>query len=150
MPKPDQKTRVPLIMRVPLGVREQPAWLFIGFMVSLVGFGQATALLESSIRQAVSEGGARAWGCILLVAGLLLMYATVTSRAALERFALRVLTMSIVAYAGWLLVAVPWNRAATAVILIGCLAVVCEVRVWHLKQILRRVRVIEHELRPRD
>lgn len=148
--KPFEKSKKPLIMRVPVGVREQPAWIFIGFLCAVSGFGQATDLLESSIRSAIGETGAHIWGTILMMSGILLMHATIMAKPALERLALRVLSSSIIAYGGWLLVVAPLRRAGTAVILIGCLIVVCEVRIWHLKQLLHRVKVIEHELRPRD
>ncbi len=137
------------MMRLPLGVREQPAWIFIGFMVSLVGFGQTTGLLDSSVSQAVGHIGLKAWGATLMLSGVLVMVATVKGRPSLERLALRLLTCNLVTYLGWLLVVAPFQRAATTVILAVCLAVVCETRVWHLKGVIRQIQIIDH-LRTRD
>lgn len=150
-------TRIParhrqrtMYSRVPIGVREQPAWIFIGVMFVLVGLGYVTGTTKSMLTEAIGTVGLHIWGTSLVLSGLLLIVATTRARPSLEKFALRVLSANIFAYAGWLLTVVPWNRAATTVILSSSLIVLAEFRVMHLRNLMTRTAIVQYELNERD
>ncbi len=138
------------ITRVPLGVREQPAWIFIGVMFMVVGVGYATGGAQSMLTEAIGTVGLRLWGGSLVATGLLLVMATAKAKPSLEKLALRILSTNLFAYAAWLLTVVPFQRAGTTIILSGSLIVLAEFRVMHLRQLIKRTEIIRHELNERD
>lgn len=137
-------------MRVPIGIREQPAWIFIGFLFTLVGLGYVTGFTESTISKAVGDTGLRWWGVALTVSGGLLIAATVKARPALEKLALRILICNMLAYVGWLVAVAPMQKLATTLLLSGALSVLAEFRVRHLTLVIDRAHEIENELRSRQ
>lgn len=130
-------TKTPWIMRLPRGLREQPAWVFIGVLVTLGGLGFVTGVTESSVSQAIGTTGLRIWGALLLISGLGVLSATLSARPALEKLALRVLSLCIFVYAGYLLTIVDWKRAAMNVVLCGVLIGLAEIRIATLKALYR-------------
>lgn len=130
-------TKTPWIMRLPRGLREQPAWVFIGVLVTLGGLGFVTGLTESNVSEAIGPTGLRIWGAVLLLSGLGVLSATIAARPALEKLALRVLSLSIFVYAGWLLTVVDWKRAAMSVVLCAVLIGLAEIRIATLKALYR-------------
>ncbi len=126
-------TKTPWIMRLPQGVREQPAWIFIGLLLSLVGLSYATGVTTSSISQVITTVGLRVWGSILFIAGLMVIMSVVRAKVAFEKFALRIMSMVLFCYVGWIVTAIDWKRAAMTVAL--GLIVICsaEVRIAFLK-----------------
>lgn len=147
---PPRHRQRPLIDRVPLGVREQPAWIFIGVMFVLVGLGYVTGTAQSMLSEAIGETGLKVWGSSLMLSGLLLIVATARARPSMEKLALRIMSSNIFAYAGWLLAVIPWNRAATTVVLSGSLIVLAEFRVMHIRALMKRTTIIRYELNERD
>lgn len=137
--------RKPLMMRIPVGLREQPAWVFIGILFLSSGVGYLTGFTESNITHALGATGLRVWGGVLTLSGMLLIVATLRARPALEKLALRILTCNLIAYAGWLLAIVPIRRATTTVILSTALILIAEVRVLHLKLLIRSAEEIRRE-----
>jgi hypothetical protein len=93
-------TKTPWVMRLPRGLRDQPAWVFIGFLVTLGGLGFVTGLTESSVSQAIGTTGLRVWGAVLLLSGLGVLSATLSAKPALEKLALRVLSLCMFVYVG--------------------------------------------------
>lgn len=142
--------RKPWIMRVPPGVREQPAWIFIGLLIAVAGLGYVLGTTTSIITEAIGSRGIRIWGGTLMVSGVLVVLATATARVALEKFALRILATNMFAYAGWVLIVVPLNRVGTTVVLCGALVALAEFRVRHLTALIKRTEILRHELRQRD
>lgn len=141
--------KVPLIMRVPTGVREQPAWIFIGILVFMGGLGYLTGQSTSAVTEAIGHNGLRIWGVVLMVTGALLNVATALARPSLEKLALRILSCAMFAYTGWVLVVVPLDRTTPTVILAGSLIALAEFRVWHLRTLIKRTEIIRHELERR-
>jgi hypothetical protein len=130
-------TKKPWIMRLPRGLREQPAWVFIGILVTLGGLGFVTGLTESSVSEAIGPTGLRVWGAVLLLSGLGVLTATLSARPALEKLALRALSVSMAVYAGYLFVVIDWQRLAMSVILCGVLIGLSEIRIATLKTLYR-------------
>lgn len=143
-------TRKPLIMRVPEGIREQPAWIFIGLLMLMSGLGYVTGQADSAIVKAIGETGVRIWGGTMMFSGTLLILATTSARMSLEKLALRIMSANLLAYLGWILVSVPFNRTAATIVLCGALIALSEFRVWHLSALIKRTEIIRHELKQRD
>jgi hypothetical protein len=124
-------------MRLPRGLRDQPAWVFIGFLVTLGGLGFVTGLTESSVSQAIGTTGLRVWGAVLLLSGLGVLSATLSAKPALEKLALRVLSLCMFVYVGYLFVVVDWKRVAMSAILCAVLIGLAEIRIGTLKALYR-------------
>jgi len=124
------------VLRLPRGLREEPAWVFIGVMVALSGVAFATGLTTSMVTHAIGQNGLRAWGGLLAFSGVFVVWATIRHVPAHEKFALRLLALTIFAYAGWLLTVVPFKQAAMSVVLAIILIGLCEIRVGFLKLII--------------
>jgi len=126
------------VMRLPLGLRDQPAWVFIGALVALAGVSYLIGIAEStSITRVLDPTWLRVWGGFQAVSGTLIVVSTVAANKPLERLSLRLLSLGILIYIGWILAAIPLSRAAFTVAL--CLAFVglAEIRVAVLKAVLR-------------
>lgn len=130
-------TKTPWIMRLPRGLRDQPAWVFIGFLVTLGGLGFVTGLTESSVSMAIGTTGLRVWGAVLLLSGLGVLSATLSARPALEKLALRALSLCMFVYVGYLFVVVDWKRVAMSAILCAVLIGLAEIRIGTLKALYR-------------
>jgi hypothetical protein len=130
-------TKTPWVMRLPRGLRDQPAWVFIGFLVTLGGLGFVTGLTESSVSQAIGTTGLRVWGAVLLLSGLGVLSATLSAKPALEKLALRVLSLCMFVYVGYLFVVVDWKRVAMSAILCAVLIGLAEIRIGTLKALYR-------------
>lgn len=121
------------VLRLPRGLREQPAWVFIGLMVALVGLGYATGLTTSSIQRVVGGEGLKGWGAFLVVTGVLLVFATIKGKPALEKLALRWLVISLLAYCSWLVYTVNIKQASMTIALTVILVVLAEIRIGFIK-----------------
>lgn len=124
------------VMKLPIGVREQTGWLFIGFMVTIAGISFLTGYSDSAITKAIGPVGAQIWGGALALSGLMVTWATWIHNAAHEKLALRFLALCLFGYVGWVLTVVPLNKAITTLILAGILIGLAEIRVGFLKVIL--------------
>lgn len=131
-------TKPPLITRLPRGLRDQPAWVFIGSLLFLVGLTYLTGFTESVISKAIGDMGLRVWGGILMTCGGGLVWATVASRPALEKLALRATSLTLVAYTGYLLTVTDFQRAAMTVVLSVLLIGLAEFRVLTLTALIRQ------------
>lgn len=108
-------------------------------MVGSVGVAYVSGVADSSITRAVGEVGLRVWGSFLVFSGFGVLYATIKARAPLERLTLRILSLCMFVYQGWLLTVVDWRRAAMSCVLVLVLIVMAEIRVAVLKTLLRVV-----------
>lgn len=131
------KAREPWSMRLPAGLRDQPAWVFIGLLVALSGLTFLFGVTESSIVNAVGPLALRVWGLFLFLSGTGVVTATLSARPALEKLALRMLSICIFVYIGWLLTVVDWRRAVMSVVLGGALIGLAEIRIAVLKALFR-------------
>lgn len=136
----------PLTMRLPRGLREQPAWVFIGSLLFLVGLGYLTGFTHSMIAEAIGQAGLRVWGGILSLSGGLLIAATVLARPAMEKLALRCMSLTLLAYAGYLLTVATYERAAMTVVLAVLLIGLAEFRVMTLKALIRQSEALDRAL----
>lgn len=132
-----RRPRRPWVMRLPVGLRDQPAWVFIGLLIGLVGLSYVSGLTESNISRAVGITGLRVWGAFLMFSGFGVVWATITGSPALEKFTLRILSLCMFVYSGWLMAVVDWRRAAMTVLLASILIVLAEIRVSVLSALLR-------------
>jgi signal transduction histidine kinase len=132
------KPRKPLRLRFSTGLREQPAWVFIGFLFFVVGLGYGTGLAESLISKSVGALTLMLWGWSLTGTGLLLMVATIRSRPAMEKLALRAITCNLSAYALWLLTVTTLARSATILAMSVGLIGAAEFRVLHLRALVKK------------
>lgn len=134
----ERRPKIPWVMRLPGGLREQPAWIFIGTLTALVGFSYLVGLAESvSITRIVDQTWVRGWGGFLMLAGTLVVFATWTRNKPLERMSLRLLSLGFLVYMGWLLTVLPWSRAALTVGMCLSLFVLAEIRVAVLTMAMR-------------
>jgi hypothetical protein len=131
------------VMRLPRGLREQPAWVFIGTISSvtglsyLLGFAQSTA-----INRVLDPNFLRVWGGFLLFAGSLVVYATIWANRALERLSLRFLSVGYLVYLGWVLTAAPVNRAMVTTVACVSLIGLAEIRVAVLKAAMKPLPIV--------
>lgn len=125
--------RTPWILRLPAGLRHQPAWVWIGLLLGLAGVSYVVGFTESSITEAVPPATVRVWGFFLAFGGFGVMVATLRADAALEKLALRVMSVCMAVYMGWLLVVVDFRRAVFGLALVVSLIGLAEVRIAVLK-----------------
>lgn len=137
----------PLIQRLPRGVREQPAWIFIGVLFIVVGFGYIFQWTHSSVAEVVGTSGLRVWGVFLAATGFFLITALIKGSPALEKLSLRVLTCNLLVYCGWLVVSVPFNRAVSTVVLAIALCSLTEFRVLYLKALMKQAEAMNADLK---
>lgn len=131
-----RRKRKPWILRLPPGVINNPAWIFIGALFVLAGIGVlAGATSDTSISQRLEPFVRQAWGLALFVGGLLMVVTTIHPDLLLERFVLRVLSIIFITYAGWA-VAVVGARAIITAVMCLVLVAVFEVRIAVIRQIL--------------
>lgn len=135
--------KLPWTTRLPRGLREQPGWVFIGLLVGLAGVGYLTGLGQSNITEAVGTTGLRIWGGFLALAGFGVVYATMAAKPALEKLALRWLSLCMFVYTGWLMTVAPLSRLAMTTVLVAALIGFCEIRVATLKWLLRAERHVD-------
>lgn len=140
------KQKPPLIMRMPRGLREQPAWVFIGVLIAFSGLTFAAGLSESMVAKAIGDFGLRVWGVVLTLAGVLLVAAVIKAKPALEKLALRTMSCTLMAYAGYLLLVAPFKRTVMSVVLVVILCGLAEFRVIHLKALIARASTLAREL----
>lgn len=140
----------PLIMRMPRGLREQPAWVFIGVLFIFSGLTFAAGIAESMVAKAIGNVGLRIWGTVLTLAGVLLVAAVLKAKPALEKLALRTMTCTLMAYAGYLLLVAPFTRTVLQVVLVLILCGTAELRVIHLKALMARASTLAEELGVED
>lgn len=124
------------VLKLPRGLREEPGWVFIGFLVTIGGVGFLTGAATSAVQNAIGTSGLRTWGGALMVVGMLVMWATIRHVPASEKLALRLLELCLLGYVGWLLTVVPLEQSAMSVLLAIVLIGLSEIRVGFLKVII--------------
>ncbi len=138
---PYTSRKPPLVTRVPRGLREQPAWVFIGALVMFVGLSYVTGLTESQISKAIGYAGLKVWGAALSLSGALVIVATISAKPSLEKLALRLMSCTSIMYMGYLLTVVSVKRAAMTVALSLVLSGMAEFRIAHIKALIRHTEV---------
>ena len=136
--KPRKAKGLPLIMRLPPGLREQPAWIFIGILIGFTGLSYVSGFTESSVADLVGRTGMRVWGAFLTFAGFGVVVATLKGAPALEKLALRVMSICLTVYALWLATAVDVRRLVMTAVLVGILVLLAEIRIAVLKMLFRQ------------
>lgn len=125
-------------MRLPHGLRDQPAQIFIGALFALAGLSYLLGIAESnSITRVLDPTWLRVWGGFLFLSGVLTVWSTWSVNRPLERMALRFMSLGLLMYIGWILAAVPFARAVITVALVACMIVMSEIRVAVIKVLLR-------------
>lgn len=125
------------VMKLPRGLREQPGWVFIGTLSFLSGLSYMLGISESTITQVINERWLQVWGGFMGLAGVLVVIGTVTVYRPLERLALRFLSLGLLMYMGWILVAVPFEKATIVIGMCISLIALSEIRAAVIKSILR-------------
>lgn len=126
------------VMRLPHGVRDQPAWIFIGFMCAAAGFSYMLGVSQSAtVESVLGSVGLRLWGGYLFLAGSLVVAATWNANKPLERLSLRLLSLGLLLYTCWIVLAVPISKATLTVSLCIGLVGMAEIRVAVLKSVLK-------------
>jgi hypothetical protein len=72
-----------------------------------------------------------------MISGIGVLAATVSARPAMEKLALRSMSLCMFVYVGWILVVVDWRRSAMTVMLGLMLIWLAEIRVAALKGLYR-------------
>lgn len=128
------------VTRLPRGLQEQPAWVFVGVMTALAGLSYLLGLSQSSaVAQILSTTWIRTWGGCLFISGSLVFISTMISNKPLERLSLRLLSIEIFVYMDWVISAVSWQRATLTSIMCISLIATAEIRAALLKKILRPI-----------
>lgn len=137
----------PWVLRLPQGLRDQTAWVFIGIMCALAGFSYLLGIAESNaITQVLEPIWLRVWGGFLFSAGSLVAFSTFVMNRALERFSMRLLSLGMLVYMGWILTAAPLSRATLTVVLCLILVGLAEIRAAVIKVNLRPLPVVITEV----
>lgn len=123
-------------MKLPVGLREQASWVFIGLFITITGLSFALGLSQSAVTRAIGQDGLRAWGVFLVVTGVMVTVATWKAKPALEKMALRWLAFAMIAYSAWLLTVVPLRQTGVTIALAAILIGTAEIRVGYLKLLL--------------
>ena len=134
-----------LLTHLPLGLREQSGWAFIGGMITLVGLSYATGVATSAIEQAIGSTGLKFWGLSLTFTGTFLTVATVRRKKSLEKLSLRLLSLNTLLYGAWLLTVAPIDRALFTLLLAVILGIACELRVANLNFLLLGERLPDNQ-----
>lgn len=124
------------VLRLPRGLREEPGWVFIGILVALGGIGFLTGTSTSVVTEAIGPTGLKVWGGFLMLTGIFVVWATVRHVPAHEKLSLRLLSLCMLGYIGWLVTVVPIKQAAMSILLAAILVGLSEIRVGFLKIIL--------------
>lgn len=125
-------------MRLPGGLRDQAGWVFIGALAFLAGLSYLLGIAEStSITKVLDPTWLRVWGGFLCLSGGLITWSTAVANKAVERMSLRFLSLGMLVYIGWILLAVPISRAVFATFVNLALIGLAEVRVAVLSAVLR-------------
>lgn len=131
-------SKTPWVFRLPPGLREQPAWVFIGTLVAFAGLGYLLGISDSrTLSQVISDDVQRVWGGVLFVAGFLVVYSTIRANKPLEKLALRVQSVALLLYMGWILTAIALSQATLTIALCICLAGLSEIRIAVITVLLR-------------
>lgn len=131
------------VMYLPRGLRDQPAWVFIGTLTFLSGLLYVFGFAQSTtLNQVLDADLLRVWGGFEVVAGGLVVYSTVMASRPLERLALRFLSLGLLVYVGWVLTAAPINRAMVTTVTCISLVGLAEIRVAVLKASLKPLPVV--------
>lgn len=117
-----------IVMKLPLGVREQPGWIFIGVLCALVGLSHVLGISQSTVTQQLDRVWLTAWGAGLFIAGVLIVHSTARQNRPLERLSLRLMAIALVVYMAWILMVVP-ERAGMTVFMGLALVVTSQIRV---------------------
>lgn len=141
-----------LMERLPHGVRDRPAWMFIGLVYVVVGAGYATGYTDSVISQTVGHVMLRVWGWLDVVVGLLVAVSTGVARPALEKLALRCLYITTLTYSAWLMIALDFNfkRGASSIAFGILLALATQLRVRSLTIYMQSVTKLASDLQRID
>ncbi len=123
-----------------MSVRNNPAWIFIGGLFVVAGLSMLFGVAEpNAIQQRLNSvpGVLNGWGLGLALGGSGLVYATLRSDVILERLTLRILSLSLVVYGLWALMAVGFKRAAVTAALCAMLVFVFEIRIAVIELIFK-------------
>ncbi len=135
-----KRRRKPWILRLPQGIRNNPAWIFIGGLFAISGLSLMFGLAEpTTISRALPPFFLNVWGGCITAGGLTLVWATVRIDFLLEKFILRVLSVLIILYGGWAIAVVGLSRAAVTSVLILMLSVIFEIRLAVINLVVRGV-----------
>lgn len=130
-------------MRLPRGLREQPAWVFVGTLTIATGLSYLTGLASSSsIVRVMDPMWLKVWGGFELLSGVLVLFSTIKGDRALERLSLRFLSLGFLMYLAWVLTAVPLSRAMVTTVSCISLAGLAEIRIAVLKVVLRPAPIL--------
>lgn len=133
-----KRASVPWVMRLPGGLREQPAWIYIGTLCMLAGLSYLVGIAEStSITRVLDPVWLRVWGGFLFLSGGLVAGSSWTSSKPLEKMSLRFLSLGLLVYLGWILAVLPPGRAVLTVTLCIALVGLAEIRVAVLTMAMR-------------
>lgn len=131
------QSRKSWVMRLPRGLREQPAWAYVGILCAVGGLSYMLGVSESTIIQVLDKNWVRAWGGFLFISGMLVVISTVIANRPLEKLSLRFLSLGLWMYMGWVIVAVSFLRATVVIIACTSLIIFSEIRIAVLKILLR-------------
>lgn len=130
------------VMKLPRGLREQPAWVWIGTLTAITGLSYLFGVASSAtVSQVLAEGWLRGWGGFLFIAGSMVVFSTIIANRALEKLSLRFLSLGFLVYLAWVLTVIPPTRAMVTVVSCISLVGLAEIRVAVLKVVLRPLPV---------
>ncbi len=118
------------VMALPQGLRDQPAAAFIGVMCSLSGLSYFIGKSQSNaILKTLGPTWLRMWGGFLFVSGVLVVVSIFKRNHPLEKLSLRLLSVGLLVYMGWVLTSTSLANATLTMMLCSCLIFLGEVRV---------------------
>lgn len=137
---------LPLYYRLPKGLREQPGWVFIGTLIGMSGLMYVAGLTESRVAIVIGKVGVQVWGGFMATSGIALVAAILLGKHALQKLALRFMSITLLMYAGYVLTIASIRVSMMTVILIVTLSGLAELEVARLKALIRSADVLAKRL----
>ncbi len=135
----NKEGKMPWVLRLPMGLQLQPGTTLIGITCAIVGLSYALDLSEGG-RLATELPGAHwtlnIWGIYLLFTGLMVAITTIRQCGALERLALRLLSIGLCVWVLWLVIGVGLFPAIMTISLSLAFVGFAEIRAARIKVLL--------------
>lgn len=139
------KLKKPWIFYLPRGIQANPAGVFIGMMLAIVGLAGFLGLAEpTTITKALPFWFYTAWAFSLIPMGIGLVIGVIKRDQLWERFTSRSLSILIGVYALWALSAVGPGRAAVTLAFAMILMFVLEVRIGVINVLINPLQYMKH------
>jgi len=132
------RSRKSWVMLLPSGLRERPEGFFIGSLCAISGALYLLGIAESTaITRVLDHTWLRIWGGGLALSGILIIVSLAKNNKPLEAFGQRCLSLSLIVYIAWAIIAVGIYRSTLTVAICLMMVGMSEIRVGVIKTLLK-------------